>query len=57
MKDVESAAHDLILAADQMTDALDAIGDDRLACQYVPIRTTVVLEFLAERISSGQKLE
>ena len=57
MQEVEVAAHDLFLAIERLTRALDAVDDDHLACQYVPFKTWFSLEQLALRVSSGQKLD
>lgn|GEM_PF-6379784 len=57
MAEVESAAHDLILAAERLTRALDAVDDEQLACQHVPFKTPIALENLALRVSSGQRLQ
>lgn len=54
--EVEVAAHELILAVERMTRALDAVHDDKFACQAVPFKTSFTLEQLAHRISSGQEL-
>ena len=56
MEEVESAAHDLVLAVERLTRALDAVDDDRLACQYVPFKAPFALEQLAFRVSSGQRI-
>jgi hypothetical protein len=56
IEEVESAAHKLVLAVDQLTHALDAVDDDRLACQYVPFKVPIALEQLALRVSSGQTM-
>lgn len=57
MEEVESAAHELVLAVERLTRALDAIHDDRLACQYVPFKASFALEQVALRVSSGQRLQ
>jgi len=56
MNEVERTAHELVLAVERLTQALDAIEDDRLACQYVPFKVTIALEQMALRVSSGQTL-
>ena len=56
MDEVESAAHELVLAVEQLNRALDAIGDDQLACQFVPFKVPIALEQMALRVSSGQTL-
>jgi hypothetical protein len=57
MDEVESAAHELALAVERLAHALDAVEDDRLACQYVPFKVPIALEQMALRVSSGQTLE
>ncbi|HEX7443439.1 MAG TPA: hypothetical protein VF320_06115 [Acidimicrobiales bacterium] len=52
--EVESAAHDLVLAVERLTRAIDSVGDDRLACQYVPFKVPIALEHLALRVTVGQ---
>jgi len=52
MDEVESAAHDL--AVERLAHALDAVEDERLACQYVPFKVPIALEQMALRVSSGQ---
>jgi len=56
MEEVENAAHDLVLAIERLTRALDAVDDDPLACQYVPFKAPFALEHLAFRVSSGQRM-
>ena len=56
MDEVESAAHDLVLAVERLAHALDAVEDERLACQYVPFKVPIALEQMALRVSSGQTL-
>ena len=57
MDEVERAAHQLEEAVEHLIRALDAAGDDRLACQYVPIRVALALEQLSMRLSYSQMLE
>ncbi len=52
--EVESAAHDLVVAVERLTRAIDSVGDDRLACQYVPFKVPITLEHLALRLNAGQ---
>jgi len=56
MDEVESAAHELARAVERLAQALDAVEDDRLACQYVPFKVPIALEQMALRVSSGQTL-
>jgi len=35
---LEGAAHDLVVAVERLTRAIDSVGDDQLACQYVRSR-------------------
>ena len=53
---LEVAAHELILAVERMTRTLDAVDDDKPACQAVRFKASFTLEQLAFRISSGQEL-
>jgi len=57
IEEVERAAHDLGLAVERLTRALDAVDDDDFACQSVPIKAPFALEQLAHRVSSGQRLQ
>jgi len=57
MDEVERAAHQLVEAVEHLIRALDVAGDDRLACQYVPIRVPLALEQLSMRLSYSQMLE
>ena len=36
--ELEGAAHDLVVAVERLTRAIDSVGDDQLACQYVRSR-------------------
>jgi len=57
MEEVERAAHQLLESVEQLIHALDAADDDRLACQYVPVRVPMALEELSMRLSYSQMLE
>jgi len=54
--EVEGAAHDLMLAVERLTRAIDSVADDRLACQYVPFKVPIALDHLAQRLTAGQTL-
>ena len=52
--DVECSAHDLVVAVERLTRAVDSVGDDRLACRYVPFTVPIALELLARSVTAGQ---
>ena len=54
--DVEDASDELVRAIERLTAALDAVADDRVACQRVPYQLPMELERLALRVGSGQGL-
>ena len=56
MDEGERAAHEPVPAVERLARALDAIGDDRLACQFVPFKVPISLQQTALRVSSGQTL-
>lgn len=55
MQEVERAGHDLAVSIERLTHALDAVGDDRRACRYVPFKAWGSPGRLSRRVSSAQE--
>ena len=48
-RNLEGAAHELVLAFERLARALEAVDDDRLTCQCVPFKVSFALEHSALR--------